>query len=94
MFRPVPRTVRVTLWVTAGGRADDDKDDKQDPGEPEHENVTKLRRGRSFEREDPYNKKSDEPPVRRGAGDSDKGSGESKKGSSSSEGSSSSAGWE
>jgi hypothetical protein len=25
VFRPVPRTVRVTLWVTAGGRVDDDK---------------------------------------------------------------------
>jgi hypothetical protein len=54
---------------------DDDKDDK-DPGEPEHENVTKLEhRRRSFEHEDHYSKKSEEPPVGRGAGDSDRGSG-------------------
>ena len=73
------------------GRVDDDKDDK-DPGEPEHEDVTKLEHGPTFERRDHYSKKSEEPPVRTGGGDSDKGSGESKNDSSSSEGSDSSQG--
>jgi hypothetical protein len=71
----------------------DDEDDpteggKNDPGEPEHEDVTKVRHRPDFERE--HRKKSEEPPVRREAGDSDKGSGESKNDSSSSEGSPSS----
>jgi hypothetical protein len=78
------------------GRVDDEDDPteggKNDPGEPEHENVPKQRHDPNFERE--HRKKSEEPPVRREAGDSDKGSGESKNGSSSSEGSSSSQGSE
>jgi hypothetical protein len=73
----------------------DDEDDpaeggKNDPGEPEHENVPKQRHGPNFEPE--HRKESEEPPVRREPGDSDKGSGESKNDSSSSDDSSSSEG--
>jgi hypothetical protein len=70
----------------------DDEDDpteggKNDPGEPEHENVPKQRHDPNFEREHRA-RRSGEPPVSREAGDSDKGSGESTNDSSPSEGSS------
>jgi hypothetical protein len=102
-FRLSPAMVWVTLLVTTGeGKSVGDEDDptegdKNDPGEPEHESVPKQRHGRTFEDEG-IRKKSEEPPVRRSAGDSDRGSGESSEGSSSSrdssEGSSPSEGSE
>jgi hypothetical protein len=66
----------------------DGKDDaKIDPGEPEHENVPKLRRHDRPTFEWERRKGLEEPPAERGSGESGRGSGESREGSSSSEGS-------